>query len=102
MGDADGEGAKMTHKIKEESNILKEIRIEGLVELLLDTIPFPMNIIAMPYNLVKYGNLLKNTSNLQELQAWHVDRMMRSRTFSLLSPSYEKVSKHLKIRYEIL
>ena len=92
----------MPHKTKEEQTIYHELRLEGLIELLYETIPFPMNVIAMPYNLVQYGSILKNTRNLSELYAWHADRAMKSRAFSLLSPSYYKVSKHLKMKYEIL
>jgi hypothetical protein len=99
----------MEHKTKQEPSLYEQIEslnnkggLGGLVDLLMNTQSFPMSILTMPYNLVKYGNLLKETRNLHELYIWHADAAMKSRVFAVLSPSYEKVRRHIQIKYEIL
>ena len=92
----------MTIKTSRKRSIYEKLSLEGIADLLLETNPFPLNFIAFPYNLVRYGNILKKSYTLDDIYSKHSYEATKSLTFAIISPNFEKVAKILIRRYEIL
>jgi hypothetical protein len=83
-------------------SIYDQLDLEGIADLLLESSPFPINLLTFPYNLVRYGNILKKSYTLDDVYEKHSREATKSIVFALLSPNYYKVRRSLLQKHEIL
>ena len=78
------------------TSIYDEIGWTGLLNVVWNSTPYPLRFFALPYGLCIYGNLLKGSSNLQQLLGVHAREYMSSKLFRLFRPRYRKVKSVLR------
>ena len=77
-------------------SIYDKIGWKGLLNVVWNSMPYPLRIIALPYGLRIYREFLKRSSNLQQLLGVHSRQYMSSKLFRLLRPRYHKAKYVLK------
>ena len=68
----------------------------GLLNVVWNSTPYPMRVIALPYGLRIYRDFLKGSSNLQQLLGVHAREYMSSKWFRLFRPRFHRVRSVLK------
>ena len=84
----------------EEQSVYDVIGFSGLAYIIWKSAPFRLGL-ATPYGLIVYYNILKHSSNLDDVLSGHSDYYINSRAFRLLRPRYHKLKKLLVDRYRI-
>ncbi len=85
----------MVKGVKRKS-IYDKIGWTGLLNVVWNSMPYPLRFVALPYGLRIYGDFLKGTANLHQLLGVHSNEYMSSKLFRLLRPRYHKVKCVLK------
>ena len=85
----------MVKGVKRKS-IYDQIGWTGLLNVVWNSMPYPLRIFALPYGLRVYGSFLKGSANLHQLLGVHSSEYMSSKLFRLLRPRYHKVKCVLK------
>ena len=78
------------------NSIYDKIGWTGLFDVVWNSMPYPLRIVALPYGLRIYGDLLKGSANLHQLMSVHSSEYMSSKLFRLLRPRYHRVKYVLK------
>jgi hypothetical protein len=81
-------------------SIYDKIGWKGLLNVVWNSMPYPLRIFALPYGLRIYGDLLKGSSNLRQLLGVHSRQYMSSKLFRMLRPRYHK-AKYVLTAYGI-
>ena len=68
----------------------------GLLNVVWNSTPYPMRVIALPYGLRIYRDFLKGSSNLQQLLGVHAREYMSSKWFRIFRPRFHRVRSVLK------
>jgi len=77
-------------------SIYDKIGWAGLLHVVWNSMPYPLRFFALPYGLRVYGDLLRGSSNLNQLLCVHSRQYMSSKAFRLLRPRYHKAKYVLK------
>ena len=85
----------MVKGVKRKS-IYDKIGWKGLLNVVWNSVPYPLRVFALPYGLSVYGDFLKITANLDQLLCVHSREYMSSKIFRMLRPRYHKVKYVLK------
>ena len=83
-------------KGEKRKNIYDKIGWTGLLNVVWNSMPFPLKIFALPYGLRVYGSFLKESANLHQLLDAHSSEYEYSKFFRFLRPRYHKVKYVLK------
>jgi hypothetical protein len=75
----------------DRTSIYDVIGWTGLVNVVWNSTPHPLRLLALPYGLCVYRHFLKASSNLQQLLGVHSREYMSSKLFRLLRPRYRMV-----------
>ena len=78
------------------NSIYDKIGWTGLLNVVWNSMPYPLRFLALPYGLRVYGSFLKGSANLHQLVGMHSSEYMSSKLFRLLRPRYHKVKGVLK------
>jgi len=78
------------------SSIYDKIGWTGLLNVVWNSMPYPLKFVALPYGLHVYSSFLKSSSNINQLLSVHSSEYMSSKLFRLLRPRYHKVKNILK------
>jgi len=85
----------MVKGVKRKS-IYDKIGWTGLLNVVWNSMPYPLRFVALPYGLRIYRDFLKGSANLHQLVGMHSSEYMSSKLFRLLRPRYHKVKCVLK------
>lgn len=85
----------MVKGVKRKS-IYDKIGWTGLLNVVWNSMPYPLRFVALPYGLRVYRGFLKGSANLHQLVGMHSSEYMSSKLFRLLRPRYHKVKGVLK------
>ena len=85
----------MVKGVKRKS-IYDKIGWTGLLNVVWNSMPYPLKIIALPYGLSVYGDFLRGSANLDQLLVVHSREYMSSKLFRLFRPRYHRVKYVLK------
>ena len=85
----------MVNGVKGES-IYDKIGWTGLFNVVWNSTPYPVKIIALPYSLCIYRGFLKGSVSIHQVLVMHSKRYLSSRLFRLLRPRYHKAKHFLK------
>lgn len=78
------------------TSIYDKIGWTGLLNVVWNSMPYPLRILALPYGLHIYGDFLKGCANTNQLLGVHSREYMSSKVFRLLRPRYHKAKYILK------
>ena len=78
------------------NSIYDKIGWTGLLNVVWNSMPYPLKIVALPYGLSTYRNFLKASANIHQLLGVHSSEYMSSRLFRVLRPRYHKAKYVLK------
>lgn len=87
---------------KVSKSIFERVGLEGLFEIAWDASPPVVNLFALPYNLLTYHRLLKESANLTELFDKHSEEYNRALLFRIVRPRYHKARRILLQKYEVI
>ena len=79
------------------SSLFERIGWRGLFLVVWRSTPFPLRLVAFPYGVLVYHNLLTATSKPDYLYTLHVDKYQSSMAFKLLRPRYHRVAGVLDV-----
>ena len=85
----------MVKGVKRKS-IYDKIGWTGLVNVVWNSLPYPLKFVAFPYGLSVYRDFLKGSADLSQLLGVHSSEYMTSRLFRVLRPRYHRVKYILK------
>ncbi len=85
----------MVKGVKRKS-IYDKIGWTGLLNVVWNSMPYPLRFVALPYGLRIYRDFLKGSANLHQLVGMHSSEYMSSKLFRLLRPRYHRVKCVLK------
>jgi len=85
----------MVKGVKRKS-IYDKIGWTGLVNVVWNSMPYPLRFFALPYGLRVYRDFLKGSANLDQLLCVHSREFMSSKLFRVLRPRYHRVKCVLK------
>ena len=77
-------------------SIYDKIGWTGLLNVVWNSMPYPLRIFALPYGLRIYRDFLKGSANLNQLLGVHSREYMSSKLFRVLRPRYHRVRCVLK------
>ncbi|MHC4228270.1 MAG: hypothetical protein ACYSWW_10600 [Planctomycetota bacterium] len=95
-GNYDGKEFRVMVNGVERTSIYDVIGWTGLLNVVWRSTPYPVRVFALPYGLHIYGNLLKGSSNLEQLLGVHAREYMCSKLFRLFRPRYHRVKSVLE------
>ncbi len=78
------------------NSIYDKIGWTGLLNVVWNSMPYPLRFFALPYGLRVYASFLKGSANLNQLLCVHSSEYMSSKLFRFLRPRYHKVKGVLK------
>jgi len=78
------------------NSIYDKIGWTGLLNVVWNSLPYPLKFVAFPYGLSIYGDFLKVSANLDQLLGVHSREYMSSKIFRALRPRYHRVKAILK------
>jgi hypothetical protein len=96
LGSYDGKEFRVMVKGVERTSIYDVIGWTGLFNVVWSSTPYPLRVVALPYGLHIYGNLLRGSSNLQQLLGVHAREYMSSKWFRLFRPRFHRVKSVLR------
>lgn len=92
----DGKESRVMVKGVKRNSIYDKIGWTGLLNVVWNSMPYPLRFFALPYGLRVYGSFLKGSANLNQLLCVHSSEYMSSKLFRFLRPRYHKVKGVLK------
>lgn len=78
------------------NSIYDKIGWTGLLNVVWNSMPYPLRFFALPYGLHVYSSFLKSSADMHQLLGVHSSEYMSSKLFRLLRPRYHKVKYILK------
>jgi hypothetical protein len=78
------------------TSIYDEIGWRGLLNVVWNSTPLHIKILALPYGLCVYRHALKASSTLQQLLGLHTQEYMSSKMFRLFRPRFHMVRNVLQ------